>query len=95
MFTSHMHNDTELFKASAQLSAAALSYSTLKKLQEVHCQLATGTQLRTRVVCSQHQPHPIITYCTFLWNGKTYRVSRGISSLHRGGNGKLSLDWNL
>ena len=41
--TSHMHNDTKLVKASAQLSAAALGYSTLTKLHEGHCRLATGT----------------------------------------------------
>ena len=32
-----MHNDTELIKALAQLSAATLGYSTLKKLQEGYC----------------------------------------------------------
>ena len=37
--SSHMYNDTELVKASTQLSSTALSYSTLKKLQEEHVDL--------------------------------------------------------
>ena len=49
LFTSHMHNDTELVKISAWLSAAVLSYLILKKLQEGHCRLATGTWLYVHV----------------------------------------------
>ena len=43
VFTSHMHSDTELVKASAWLSATVVAYSILKKMQEGHCQLTTGT----------------------------------------------------
>ena len=52
--------DTKLVKASAWLSAAKLSYSTIKKLQEGYCQLATVTRLSIRAVYSQRQAHPII-----------------------------------
>ena len=41
-----MHNDTELVIALTQLSAAALGYSTLKKLLEEHCRLADYGHVR-------------------------------------------------
>ena len=52
--------DTKLVKASAWLLAAKLGYSTINKLQEGYCQLATVTRPRICAVCSQRQPHPII-----------------------------------
>ena len=48
-----MHNYTEFVRASARLFVAALGYLILKKLQEGHFQLTTGTQLGTHAVCSQ------------------------------------------
>ena len=83
--------DTELVKYSAWLSAAVLGYSTLKKLQEGHCWLATGIWLHTRVVCWQHQPRPRVSYCTLLWNRKVYWVSPDPSFLQRGGSRLLCL----
>ena len=41
-----MHNDTELVIAITRLSAAALGYSTLKKLLEEHCRIADYGHVR-------------------------------------------------